>query len=221
MELEHKVMHSKHITYEDMERLTSLNSEELSDTDLDWVRKMDEMIDSCSICRRRYMLFVNTQASFACFASKKRSLRTKAIQYVKECLSQVDQTMREKLSAWLDGSLDFMNELSQITLRPAAAAGMRDLEDSEDTVDLDISMVDENGFFEFELKKESKLSFSIKKEVAGENPLCLAIFGREETKFAALYPLTPFGTSYLRAKMPAALAAGKYVMCVPTLRTGD
>jgi hypothetical protein len=224
MELEHKVMHSKHITYEDMERLTSLNSEELSDTDLDWVQKMDEMIDSCSICRRRYMLFVNTQACFASFSSTKQSWSKKAILYFQDFLLQTDNALHKKLSMWFESSQNFMSNLNQMTLRPATVGGTRGFEDSEDTVNLESEATitgDDAGFFAFELEKEVRLSFSIKKEAANGQTVCLAIFGREGTEFSALYPLTPFGKDYLRAKTPQALAAGKYVLCVPTLHTAE
>jgi hypothetical protein len=224
MELDHKVTHSEHISYEDMERLSSLNSEELSDTDLDWVQKMDEIIDSCGICRRRYMFFVNTQATFASFSSVKQSLSEKTVLYFQEFLLQTDRALREKLSVWLESSQSFMSDLNQMTLRPAAVGGTRGLENGEDTANLEAETTiagDDAGFFAFELKKEAELSFSIKKETINGQPVCLAIFGREGTDFSQLYSLTPFGKNHLRAKTPQALPAGKYVLCVPTLRTTE
>ena len=224
MEFDHTVTHLEHISYEDMERLYSLNSEDLSDTDLDWVQKMDELIDSCDICQRRYMFFVNTQAGFASFSSVKQSWSVKAVLYFQEFLSQTDQALREKLSVWLEGSRNLLVDLNQMTLRPAAVGGTRGIENDEDTVNLEAETTiagDDAGFFAFELNKEARLSFSIKKETIYGQPVCLAIFGREGTDFSDAYPLTPFGKDHLRAKTPQALPAGKYVLCVPTLRTTE
>lgn len=221
MEFDHIVTHHEHISYEDMERLYSLNSEDLSDTDLDWVQKMDELIDSCDICQQRYMFFMNTQAGFASFSLEKQSLSETATQYFQEFLAQTDRALREKLSGWLESSQNFMSDLNQMTLRPATAVGTRGLEDDEDTVNLDIPDEGDTGFFAFELEKEARLSFSIKKETANGQPVCLAIFGQEGTDFSDAYPLTPFGKDHLRAKTPQTLPAGKYVLCVPTLRTTE
>lgn len=217
MEFDHTVTQHEHISYEDMERFYSLNSEELSDTDLDWLLKIDEMIDFCGTCQRRYMFFVNTQAAFTSFSSEKQSLSERAAQYFQEFLEQTDRALREKLSGWLESSQNFMNELSQMTLRPATAVGTRGLENEEDTVNLVIPDEGDTGFFEFELKKEAILNFSIKKETANGQPVCLVIFGHEDTDFSQLYPLTSFGKNHLRAKTPQKLPVGKYVLCVPTM----
>lgn len=221
MEFDHTVTQHEHISYEDMKRFYSLNSEELSDTDMDWLLKVDELIDSCDICRRRYMFFVNTQAAFTSLSPEKQSLSERVAQYFQEFLAQTDRALREKLSGWLESSQNFMNDLNQMTLRPATAVGTRGFEEDEDTVNLDIPDEGDTGLFVFELKKETILSFSIKKETANGQPVCLIIFGREDTDFSQLYPLTPFGKDHLRAKTPQALPEGKYVLCVPTLRTKE
>ena len=217
MELNNKVTHSDHINHEDLERLVALDSDALSSADMDWVLNINDMISSCNICRRRYKLFVNLRTTVDSFSSEENPLIEKAIQYFQELLSRADQTLQTKISAWLDSSQEFLNNLGQISLKPATAIGTRDIEDSYDIAILDIAIGGDAGFFAFELEQETKLNFSIEKEMANGQPVCLAIFGRDETVFSALYPLTPFGKDHLRAKIPAALAAGKYVLCVPIL----
>lgn len=221
MEFSNKTDHSKHISIEDLERLSALDPNDISKADIDWALRINEMIDNCDICNRRYSFFVDTRAVISSFSTEKKSFSEKVIRYFRKSLLQTDRILQYKLSVWLESSQNFMNDLNQMTLRPATAVGTRGLEDEEDTVNLDIPDDGDSGFFEFELKKEAILSFSIKKETANGQPVCLMIFGREDTDFSQLYPLTPFGKDHLRAKTPQALPTGKYVFCVPLLQADD
>jgi len=204
-----------------LERLSALDPNDISKADIDWALRINEMIDNCDICNRRYSFFVDTRAVISSFSAEKKSFSEKVIQYFRKSLLQTDQILQDKLSEWLESSRNFMNDLNQMTLRPATAVGTRGLEDEEDTVNLVIPDEGDTGFFEFELKKEAILNFSIKKETANGQPVCLAIFGREDMDFSQLYPLTSFGKDHLRAKTPQKLPVGKYVLCVPTMRADE
>ena len=221
MEFSNKTDHPKHISFEDLERLSALDPNDISKADIDWALRINEMIDNCDICNRRYSFFVDTRAVISSFSAEKKSFSEKVIQYFRKSLLQTDQILQDKLSEWLESSRNFMNDLNQMTLRPATAVGTRGLEDAEDTVNLVIPDEGDTGFFEFELKKEAILNFSIKKETANGQPVCLAIFGREDMDFSQLYPLTSFGKDHLRAKTPQKLPVGKYVLCVPTMRADE
>lgn len=54
----------EHITYDEMEFLCDIDGEELSDAELDFLQYMDEKIDACDTCDRRYKFFINSRAFF-------------------------------------------------------------------------------------------------------------------------------------------------------------
>lgn len=220
MESEYKALQHEHISFEEVERVLATKGDlEISDDDWELFLRVNEMADTCSICRRRYKLFVNLQSTFASFLPKKHSLNERVTRYLKDFLEHTDQSLREKLTSWLEGSRDFINDLGQMTLQPALAGATRGLGDTENAVDLEVPVIGDDGFFMFELQQEAKLNFSIRKETVNGQPVCLAVFGQNGTDFSAVYPLTPLGRDYLLAETDAALPAGEYALCVPAIPT--
>lgn len=220
MESEYKSLQHEHISFEDIERVNSLD-EYPSDADWNLFLKVHKMVDDCSVCRQRFKLYINLQSTFAAFSPEKSSLSERAVQYFQMFLLKTDQALHEKLNSWLEGSRNFINDLGQMTLQPALAGATRGLGDTENAVDLEVPVVGDNGFFMFELQQEAKLNFSIKKETVDGQPVCLAVFGQDGTDFSAVYPLTALGKDYLLAETDAALPAGEYALCVPTIRADE
>jgi hypothetical protein len=64
----------EHITYDEMEFLHDIDSEELSDAELDFLLYMDEKIDACSVCNRRYMFFIDSNPFFVPLTSRVKSM---------------------------------------------------------------------------------------------------------------------------------------------------
>jgi hypothetical protein len=54
----------EHITDEEMVWLSAITSEEPSYADLDYIQSIDEKVESCDVCRRRYEFSVNFRAIF-------------------------------------------------------------------------------------------------------------------------------------------------------------
>lgn len=221
MESEYKAIQHEHISFEDIELVNTLDEEDVSDAEWALFLKVHEMVDDCSVCRQRYKLYINLQSAFAAFSPEKHFLNERVVHCFQQSLLQADQALHKRLASWLEGSRNLMNDLGQMTLQPALAGAARGLEDNEKIVDLEVPVVGDDGFFMFELQQETKLNFSIKKETVDGQPVCLAVFGRESTDFSAVYPLTPFGKDYLRAKTSTVLPPGQYALCVPTMRADE
>lgn len=66
----------EHISFEDIERVNSLY-EYPSDADWGLFLKVHEMVDDCSVCRRRFKLYINLRSTFAAFSPEKHSLKRK------------------------------------------------------------------------------------------------------------------------------------------------
>ncbi len=63
----------EHITYDEMEFLHDIDSDELSDAELDFLMYMDEKIDTCNVCNRRYMFFIDSNPFFVPITSRVKS----------------------------------------------------------------------------------------------------------------------------------------------------
>ena len=98
MESEYRAVQHEHISFEDIERVNSLG-EYPGNADWDLFLKVHEMVDSCSVCRQRYKLYINLQSTFAAFSPEKSSLSESAAQYFQGFLAKADQALREKLTS--------------------------------------------------------------------------------------------------------------------------
>lgn len=64
----------EHISFEEIERVNSLD-EYPCNADWDLFEKVHEMVDDCSVCRRRYKLYINLRSTFAAFSPEKDALK--------------------------------------------------------------------------------------------------------------------------------------------------
>ncbi|WP_353852931.1 hypothetical protein [Dehalobacter restrictus] len=66
----------EHITYDEMELLCDVDVDELSEAELDFLLYMDEKVNDCDVCDRRYKSFVNTRAFFVPLSSRRELMES-------------------------------------------------------------------------------------------------------------------------------------------------
>jgi hypothetical protein len=212
------IIHTDHITCEELERFFDLDFNALTGDDIIFVDDIDEKLELCPVCQRRYALFLDTQNAFGALSAEipEYSPFSRAAEFLQGKIDELETGLKNKIAGWLDGAQNVLGSFEQSSLRPAVAA-------AEKSVSAEAAVMvtpGEDGFFDFELTEAAELRFKIAKQTKYGQPVCLVVFGRGNTDFSAVYDLSGFDfggfTSGDLTSGKIKLNAGEYTACVPT-----
>lgn len=221
-------LHTNHISMEELDRVSAMDADDLNESDIALLQEIGQKMDSCSVCRARYLFYLDSEAALVLLTPKPIIVNTRIADVLREkiasmgtALNAADTALQEEISKWLESAQNVLGSFEQTSLRPAIVSGMRGFpngpsEDTEITIHVPVG---EDGFFEFELPKDLILTFRVKKETEFGLPVCLVVLGRTNKDFSAIYSLKSVSE---RAENlisgTIALQAGEYVLCVPTIK---
>jgi hypothetical protein len=218
-----KDKHDGHINIDEFVRLSQIKTEESSDANFAWLREMNDKIDSCDICKKRYRRYIAVQTffpgDFAAFEPRKETALSSVAALLQDKLAVLDAKIRANVEAWLDSAQNLLGSLEQSSFRPALAGATRGAGGAD--AELIIPAPVGDGNFEFELSEKTDVIFRIPRKTEDGLPVCLVIAGRGGADFSAVYPLTglelPGVASPLLDSPKITLEAGEYALCVPTI----
>jgi len=212
------IVHANHITCEELEKLFALDFDVLTDDDIAFIDDIDGRLEICSVCQRRYALFLDTQNTFGALSAQPPEYLpfSRIAVFLQDKLSGLDMALKNKVAEWLDGAQNVLGSFEQSSLRPAMG-GTEKSASAEATITVTAG---EDGFFDFELPEPAELRFKIAKRTEYGQPVCLVILGRGNTDFTEIYDLSGFDfggfTSGDLTSGKIKLNAGEYTACVPT-----
>ncbi|MCL2578364.1 MAG: hypothetical protein FWE27_10040 [Defluviitaleaceae bacterium] len=212
-------VHADHITYEEMERFFNLNPDALTSEDITLMDAIDNKIEHCSVCHRRYSLFSWSQRTFGAYGSSPLEFSpiNRIIELLHDRIGELNTTLNNNVGKWLDGLRNVLGSFEQSSLRPAMSGGTRGT-----AAELAVTVtVGEVGTFDFELSETVELVFKVARRTEYGQPVCLVVLGRGDTDFFQVYELSGFDFGGLTSEDLTSdrikLSAGEYSICVPTI----
>ena len=222
-------IHDKHITLNELKRVAAMDADALDDQDIASLNDINQKMKSCETCHNKYLFFLATQSTFHLMKagetepmSRVNEILRRRIAEIGTALNVADATLQKKIVHWLDGAQSILGGAfeQQARLRPAMDSAMRGSGGNagkDARITMNIS-VENNGFFDFKLSEKSFLDFEVKKETEYGVPICIVVFGRNQTEYSVIYPLespSPKAQNLMSDRIE--LGAGEYTICVLTV----
>ena len=217
-----KVNHDNHITWEDMQKVFSIDENHISDEDLTLIAHLKEKVKTCEVCKKRYYYAIKSQKMLSSLSPQNHGQleEESIVSLLKQKMSSLDLKIQEQIEKWLESTQILLQSLEAASIRPALATATRGIEDKDSQSTIKI-ISQESGSYEFSLETKSEIIFEINRPLNEGVPFCLIIQGVDNNQFFQVLPLNaislPGITSPKVFTPKVKLEKGKYSFSIPLL----
>lgn len=217
-----KVNHDNHITWEDMQKVFSIDENHISDEDLTLIAHLKEKVKTCEVCKKRYYYAIKSQKMLSSLSPQNHGQleEESIVSLLKQKMSSLDLKIQEQIEKWLESTQILLQSLEAASIRPALAIATRGIEDKDSQSTIKI-ISQESGSYEFSLETNSEIIFEINRPLNEGVPFCLIIQGVDNNQFFQVLPLNaislPGITSPKVFTPKVKLEKGKYSFSIPLL----
>lgn len=217
-----KVNHDNHITWEDMQKVFSIDENHISDEDLALIAHLKEKVKTCEVCKKRYYYAIKSQKMLSSLSPQNHGQleEESIVSLLKQKMSSLDLKIQEQIEKWLESTQILLQSLEAASIRPALATATRGIEDKDSQSTIKI-ISQESGSYEFSLETNSEIIFEINRPLNEGVPFCLIIQGVDNNQFFQVLPLNaislPGITSPKVFTPKVKLEKGKYSFSIPLL----
>ena len=217
-----KVNHDNHITWEDMQKVFSIDENHISDEDITLIAHLKEKVKTCEVCKKRYYYAIKSQKMLSSLSPQNHGQleEESIVSLLKQKMSSLDLKIQEQIEKWLESTQILLQSLEAASIRPALATATRGIEDKDSQSNIKI-ISQESGSFEFSLETNSEMIFEISRPLKEGIPFCLIIQGVDDNQFFQVLPLNAIalpGIASPKVFTPKVkLEKGKYSFSIPLL----
>ena len=214
--------YDNHITWEDMQKVFSIDENHISDEDLTLIAHLKEKVKTCEVCKKRYYYAIKSQKMLTSLSPQNHGLLAdeSIVSLLKQKISSLDLKIQEQIEKWLEGTQILLQSLEAASFRPALATATRGIEDKDSQSNIKI-ISQESGSFEFSLETNSEIIFEINRSLKDGVPFCLIIQGVDNNQYFQVLPLNAIslpGIASPKVFTPKVkLEKGKYSFSIPLL----